>query len=119
MKNIFFALTGAVLLTLCSCFSRIARVEHFGKSLTAEYGQANDGSEYVDIRGDMKHNSALIMPNIKFSAEQDTIHIEVELTLVKKRKSSLDFPWRIPLSKGINRITFGPKDEIIWQRELK
>ena len=59
------------------------------------------------------------MPNIKFSAEQDTIHIEVELTLVKKGKSSLDFPWRIPLSKGINRIAFGPKDEIIWQRELK
>lgn len=79
-------MTGAVLLTLCSCFSRTARVEHFGKSLTAEYGQANDGSEYVDIRGDMKHNSALIMPNIKFSAEQDTIHIDVELTLVKKEK---------------------------------
>lgn len=104
-------------LILCSCFSRTAQVSSFGNSLTAEYGKANDGSEYVDLRADVGVNSALVMPCIKFSREKDAIHAEATLTLVNEKVKSLVFPWRIPLTKEINKITFGPEKEVIWQRE--
>jgi len=115
-RKFLWAMFSALLLSLCSCFSRSAQVSDFGKSLKTVYEQADDGSEYLTIYADMVYNSALAMPKLCFSAKLDTIHIDATLELVKDRKSSLTFPWRIPVPKSINRITFGPENEILWQR---
>lgn len=105
------------LLLLCSCFARSVRTGDFGKSMRAEYHCEKPGIEWVEIQADMMYNSGLVMPEICFTAEKDAIHIDVTLDFAGKDKSSLRFPWRIPLSREINLITFGPDREVLWRRK--
>ncbi len=85
--------------------------------MQAEYHCEKSGIEWVQIKGDTRYNSGLVMPEICFTAENDTIHIDATLDLAGKGQTSFHFPWRIPLTKEINLITFGPDREILWRRK--
>ena len=115
-RKSLFVLPVVFLLLLCSCFSKNAHVADFGSTLTTEYGQTADGAEYVEMNGDVAWNSVLVIAKITFTPVLDTIHVDVTLDLAEKGAGSMPFPWRIPLTERINRITFGPEREVIWQR---
>lgn len=115
MYKILVLFLALLLLGVLCCSATASTLERNGVVNLNIKEQKNNSQSVLRITGLCMHSS-YVVTGIKQSENQGVLNIKVEIGYVLFNKGSGSFDYKIELPQTVNRVSFGLKKAIIWER---
>lgn len=86
------------------------------EGFTVSCSQSAEGGRMMRVLGQVYLHSALSIKRTEMSVYGRCLNIQVVMTLSRRRYPSNDLDFHFEVPDGVNIVTFGKNEELIWSR---